>query len=80
MNGALRDNGGIVEADVTRVCYNKTITHVTGMWKAENPLLSTLPLFFTQLGLIMFICHFLKLLLAPLHQPRIVAYTIVSKL
>ncbi|BFG30381.1 hypothetical protein CerSpe_166550 [Prunus speciosa] len=77
MDDALRDNnGGVVEADFTRVCYNKTITHVTGMWKAENALLSTLPLFFTQLGLIMFICHFLKLLLTPLHQPRIVAYTI----
>ncbi|BBH02550.1 cation/hydrogen exchanger 15 [Prunus dulcis] len=80
MDNALRDNDGIVEAGITRVCYNKTITHVTGMWKAENPLLSTLPLFFTQLGLIMFICHFLKLLLAPLHQPRIVAYTIVRQI
>ncbi|BBH02551.1 cation/H+ exchanger 23 [Prunus dulcis] len=78
MDDALRDNGGVVEADVTRVCYNKTITHVTGVWKAENASLSTLPLFFTQLGLIMFICHLLKLLLAPLHQPRIVAYIITN--
>lgn len=80
MDDALQDNGGVAEADVMRVCYNKTITHVTGVWKAENALLSTVPLFFTQLGLIMLICHFLKLLLTPLHQPRIVAYIIVSNL
>ncbi|KAM0974111.1 hypothetical protein FF1_017360 [Malus domestica] len=77
--GQRRGNGWVVlEANVEtiRVCFNKTLTHTTGLWKAENALLSTLPLFFIQQAVIMSLCYLLKLLLTPFHIPRVISHII----
>ncbi|XP_004289599.1 PREDICTED: cation/H(+) antiporter 15-like [Fragaria vesca subsp. vesca] len=63
----------VYEKDTMLVCYNKTITHATGVWKAENALLNTLPTFFTQLALILTFTYLLKRLFKPLRISCLVA-------
>lgn len=68
----------VYEKDTMLVCYNKTITHATGVWKAENALLNTLPTFFTQLALILTFTYLLKRLFKPLRISCLVANVLVS--
>lgn len=60
------------------VCYNKTITHNYGLWRAENPILFSLPTFMTQLACILFVNRLLMALFRKLHLPRISAEILVS--
>ncbi|KAL6124993.1 hypothetical protein ACLB2K_077501 [Fragaria x ananassa] len=55
------------------VCYNKTRTHATGLWNAENAWVASLPLLIIQLFSILLLSHILAYLLRRLRQPRIVA-------
>ncbi|KAA0034892.1 cation/H(+) antiporter 15-like [Cucumis melo var. makuwa] len=55
------------------VCYNTNITHEGSLWRAENPVASTLPVFALQLCLIIFFSRVLIFALKPLRQPPIVA-------
>ncbi|XP_038881334.1 cation/H(+) antiporter 15-like [Benincasa hispida] len=55
------------------VCYNANITHEGSLWRAENPVASTLPVFALQLCLIIFLSRVLIFALKPLRQPPIVA-------
>lgn len=60
------------------VCYNKTRTHATGLWNAENAWVASLPLLIIQLFSILLLSHILAYLLRRLRQPRIVANILVS--
>lgn len=60
------------------VCYNKTITSTSGLWRAENPLTYTLPEFILQLLLILLFNRLLMLIFKPLHLSRISAEILVS--
>lgn len=55
------------------VCYNSNVTHQGSLWRAENPVASTLPVFSLQLCLIIFLSRVLIFMLKPLRQPPIVA-------
>ncbi|XP_022153450.1 cation/H(+) antiporter 15-like [Momordica charantia] len=59
--------------DHSVVCYNSNITHEGSLWRAENPVASTLPVFALQLCLIIFFSRVLIFILKPLRQPPIVA-------
>ncbi|KAL6219715.1 hypothetical protein ACLB2K_007474 [Fragaria x ananassa] len=63
----------VYEKDTMLACYNKTLTHATGVWKAENALLNTLPTLFTQLALILTFTYLLKRLFKPLRISCLVA-------
>ncbi|KAF5464271.1 hypothetical protein F2P56_014360, partial [Juglans regia] len=54
-------------------CYNKSIIQSNGLWRAENALTSSLPIFVAQLAFIILINRIAVLLLKPLGQPRITA-------
>ncbi|XP_048329116.2 cation/H(+) antiporter 15 [Ziziphus jujuba] len=55
------------------ICYNKTLTHDTGLWQVANALDSSLPLFALQLVTILVMNRLLMLLFRPLGLPRISA-------
>ncbi|KAB1221355.1 Cation/H(+) antiporter 15 [Morella rubra] len=57
----------------TVICYNLTISVSNGIWQTESPVLNSLPLFVSQLTIILFVTRLLILVLKPLHQPRLVA-------
>ncbi|KAM0974112.1 hypothetical protein FF1_017361 [Malus domestica] len=72
MDSPVQEHGNgwvVLEANLEtiRVCFHKTLTHTTNLWKAENAFLSTLPLFFIQQSVIMSVCYLVKLLLPPFH-------------
>lgn len=60
------------------VCYNTNVTHEGSLWRAENPVASTLPVFALQLCLIIFFSRVLIFVFKPLRQPPIVAEILVS--
>lgn len=62
----------------TVICYNLTISVSNGIWQTESPVLNSLPLFVSQLTIILFVTRLLILVLKPLHQPRLVAEILVS--
>ncbi|KAE8709072.1 Detected protein of unknown function [Hibiscus syriacus] len=54
-------------------CFLLNITNYNGIWQGDNPFTEALPLFITQLAVILIITRFLYHLFKPLHQPRIVS-------
>lgn len=50
------------------------------MWKAENPLVESLPTFVLQLALTLLTVRLLLLILKPFRQPRFMAEILVSTL
>ncbi|XVF40166.1 hypothetical protein PTKIN_Ptkin01aG0089700 [Pterospermum kingtungense] len=54
-------------------CFILNITSYNGIWQGDNPFTESLPLFITQLAVILTLTRFLYHLLKPLHQPRIIS-------
>jgi hypothetical protein len=63
--------------DSYEVCYKRNITRSKGLWRAESPLVTSLPIFVLQLLCIILTIRIITLLLKPLRQPRIVAEILV---
>ncbi|POO01266.1 Alpha/Beta hydrolase [Trema orientale] len=61
------------EAILKALLHEKVVTHLTGIWKAENASTSSLPIFITQLFVILSVNRLLTLAFRPLHIPRIAA-------
>lgn len=80
MGAALTKDEKLIKYGVgnTQICYTKNLTRSNGLWRAENPLATSLPLFVLQLSLIILIIRIVMLILKPLRQPRIVAEILVS--
>lgn len=62
------------------MCFKKTVTHVKGLWRAENALAASLPLLVLQLFVILCVNRILVLALRPLRVPRIAAEILVSSI
>lgn len=60
------------------VCYNSNVTHEGCVWRAENSVASTLPVFALQLCLIILFSRLLILAFKRMRQPPIVAEILVS--
>jgi hypothetical protein len=64
-------------------CYPMTVLSTStnnGFWKAQDALIESLPLFFSQLFIILFVTRFFFYLLKPLHQPPLIAEILVSSI
>jgi hypothetical protein len=61
----------------TFLCYNVTLPRTNGVWKSKDALVDSLPLFFSQLSVILFVTRLFFLVLKPLHQPPLVAEILV---
>jgi hypothetical protein len=64
-------------------CYPMTVLSTStnnGVWKAQDALIESLPLFFSQLFIILFVTRFFFYLLKPLHQPPLIAEILVSSI
>ncbi|KAK7412257.1 hypothetical protein VNO78_03708 [Psophocarpus tetragonolobus] len=60
-------------SDGSIVCYTPFMTTTNGIWKGENPLDYSLPLFILQLTLVVCATRFFVFILKPLQQPRVIA-------
>ncbi|KAJ8617472.1 hypothetical protein MRB53_013658 [Persea americana] len=55
------------------VCYAPTLITTNGIWRGDNPLAFSLPLFILQLTLVVLTTRTLVFVLKPLRQPRVIA-------
>lgn len=60
------------------VCYAPTMISMGGIWKGDNPLDFSFPLFLLQLVVIVLTTRATTIILQPLNQPRYLAQIIVS--
>ena len=65
------------QADPT-MCYVINIVNSQGIWRAENPLVKSLPVFILQVAITLLTFRLLLLILKPLRQPRFIAEILVS--
>jgi hypothetical protein len=66
------------DMDNLTVCYKKNLTNSSGLWRVENSLTYSLPVFVLQLTFIIMIISIIKAVLKPLRQPPIVGEIFVS--
>ncbi|GAB2226141.1 hypothetical protein Droror1_Dr00021934 [Drosera rotundifolia] len=55
------------------ICYSPTMITTNGIWKGDNPLDFSLPLFVLQLTLVVALTRLFTCILKPLRQPKVVA-------
>ncbi|ESW20256.1 hypothetical protein PHAVU_006G193500 [Phaseolus vulgaris] len=60
-------------SDQSIICYTPMKTTTNGLWKGDNPLDYSLPLFTLQLTLVVCATRFFALILKPFNQPRVIA-------
>lgn len=60
------------------VCYSPTMITTFSVWKGDNPLDYSLPLFVLQLTLVVGATRLFVFILKPFRQPRVIAEILVS--
>ncbi|GKU88563.1 hypothetical protein SLEP1_g2813 [Rubroshorea leprosula] len=60
------------------ICYLDNITISNNTWQIVNPLVKSLPIFFTQICPVIFLIRLFMLLLKPARQPRFMAELLTS--
>lgn len=64
--------------DKSIICYTPFMVTTNGLWKNNNLLDFSLPLFTLQLTLVVSATRFFVLILKPFHQPRVIAEILVT--
>ncbi|KAJ9690952.1 hypothetical protein PVL29_013219 [Vitis rotundifolia] len=70
--------GDVASQTDATICLALDITNANSVWKAENPLVKSLPVFVRQVALTLLITRLLVFILKPLKQPRIMAEILVG--
>ena len=70
--------GDIASQTDATICLVLDIANGDSLWKAENPLVKSVPVFVRQMALTLLVTRLLVFILKPLKQPRIMAEILVS--
>jgi len=65
-------------SDKSIICYTPLLVTSNGLWKNNNLLDFSLPLFTLQLTLVVSATRFFVFILRPFHQPRVIAEILVT--